>query len=105
MQDTWHRLQQQVCPLCIDGDGHGKCRLPVDEECALHVHAEEIVRVIRNGAGRQANETAVRERVCVACGLRDADGSCWKRNRLECAFDRFLTVIVEIMEGQTAGSA
>mgnify|MGYP001583424630 FL=1 len=105
MHSTWHDVQQHVCPTCIDGDGHGGCRLPVDEDCALRTHFSIVRAAMQSAAGDPRRPDIVRGAVCTACGLRDEHGMCWRRNRLECAFDRFLPEIIEFMEGHPAPTA
>ena len=105
MHSTWLEVQRHVCPTCIDGDGRGGCRLPVDEDCALRAHFRIIQESVRSRTGNPPLPDAVREAVCVACGARDEHGACWRSNRLECAFDRFLPEILDNMEGHPARSA
>ncbi len=105
MQGTMSRWQLRFCTICIDGDGHGSCRLPVDDECALRSHSDMIEQELLGSGGAAERVGQLRERVCSACGRRDPDGTCWKSNRLECAFDRFLPVMMETQAGHPAGSA
>jgi hypothetical protein len=55
--------------------------------------------------GRPNRVESVREAVCSACGMRDTAGTCWRANRLECAFDRMLPAIIEHIEAQLARPA
>ena len=105
MHSTWHEVQRHVCPTCIDGDGHGACRLPVDEGCALRTHFSVVRDAMRTCAGDPRLPDIVREAVCAACGESDEHGMCWRRNRLECAFDRSLPEIIDTMEGHPARTA
>jgi hypothetical protein len=45
---------------------------------------------------------AVRSAVCAQCEDQDDQHNCWKRNRLECALDRYMPLIVEIVEHRSA---
>ncbi len=105
MQETMSRWQLRFCTICIDGDGHGHCRLPVDDECALCAHATMIEQMLDRSVGRTVTVVELREQVCSACGRRESDGTCWKSNRLECAFDRFLPALMEKQEGHPAAPA
>jgi len=99
---TWEDVQQKVCRKCIDGDGRGDCRLPVDEECALKANAPLIFESIRavDSPDYNAYVQALRTAVCSACVHQDRNGDCWKRNRLDCALDRYYPLIVEVVEHQ-----
>lgn len=99
MDQLWQAMQRQVCSTCIDGDPHGRCHLPVDESCALRDHLAVARDAVAAFEGRPDRPERVREAVCRACGTQDADGSCWRANRLECAFDRMLPAIVDHLEG------
>lgn len=105
MQMTTGRWHERFCSVCIDGDGHGQCLLPVDDECALRTHADMIEQALHGSGDSSMLAGELRDRVCSACGRRESDGSCWKRNRLECAFDRFLPAIMSSQVGHPAGSA
>jgi hypothetical protein len=95
-------MQQQVCTTCIDGDAHGRCHLPVDESCALRDHLTVAFEAVMAFEGRPDRPEKVRESVCRVCGIRDAEGTCWKANRLECAFDRILPAIIDHLEARQA---
>lgn len=105
MDQLWQEMRRQVCTTCIDGDPHGRCHLPVDEPCALRDHLAVVHDAVAATEGRLDRAGSVREAVCRVCGMRDADGTCWRANRLECAFDRMLPAIIEHMEAQLARPA
>ncbi|MCU0452957.1 MAG: hypothetical protein MUE68_04810 [Bacteroidetes bacterium] len=105
MEQLWHEMQRQVCTTCIDGDPHGRCHLPVDESCALRDHLAVAHHAVVAFDGLPDQREHVREEVCRVCGTRDADGTCWRANRLECAFDRVLPAIVEHLKDLQARPA
>ena len=98
----WEEVQQSVCRKCIDGDGRGNCRLPVDDTCALQANFSEIVRIVSTVSAPDypAYEQVLRQSICAPCMHQDSDGNCWKRNRLDCALDRYYPLVVEIVERQ-----
>jgi hypothetical protein len=102
MLATWEDVQQKVCRKCIDGDGQGNCRLPVDEDCALQANFSLIVSTIQSvqASDYDSHVTALRAAVCTSCIHEDAKGNCWKRNRLDCALDRYYPLVVDIIEYQ-----
>lgn len=102
MLATWEDVQQKICRKCIDGDGRGNCRLPVDEDCALQANFPLIVETVAKVQSPEFDGYigALRATVCTACIHQDAQGNCWKRNRLDCALDRYYPLVVEIVEHQ-----
>jgi hypothetical protein len=100
MDQLWQAMQRQVCTTCIDGDAHGRCHLPVDEGCALRDHLSVVDEAVRRSRGTGDRLEVVRDAVCQVCGTRGSDGTCWRANRLECAFDRMLPAIIEHLEAR-----
>lgn len=105
MDQLWLEMRRQVCTTCIDGDLHGRCHLPVDEPCALHDHLAIAFDAVASSEQHTDRLEHVREAVCRVCGTRDAEGTCWRANRLECAFDRMLPAIIEHLEARQARPA
>jgi hypothetical protein len=100
MEKYWDKVRERVCRKCIDGDGKGNCRLPVGETCALHVFFPEIVETIEGARGTSYDDyvVALRQNICKNCEHQLTDGSCFKRNALECALDRYYPLLVTIIE-------
>jgi hypothetical protein len=100
LQQYWEVIQRKICPRCLDGDGGGACRLPVDEECALKSLLPEIVATVTNvqAASLESYVTTLRQNVCSLCKHQASDSSCRKRHELECALDRYYPLVVEIIE-------
>ncbi len=100
MDQHWDLMKQRVCRKCIDGDGKGGCRLPVDESCALDKFFPEIVETVSGvqSSSYQDYVTALRANVCKSCGHQYATGVCRKRDTLECALDRYFPVVIEVIE-------
>ena len=100
LQQYWDVIQSKICPRCVDGDGEGNCRLPVDEECALKSFLPQIVMTVANvkSDSIDAYVAALRRHVCILCEHQQANMACKKRNDLECALDRYYPLVVEIIE-------
>jgi len=102
MLARWEEVQKKICRKCIDGDGRGNCRLPVDEECALKSNFPLIVQTVSavNATDYEEYVQVLRKTVCTSCSHQDREGNCWKRNRLDCALDRYYPLVIEIVEHQ-----
>ncbi len=102
MLAKWEDVQQKVCRKCIDGDGRGNCRLPVDDECPLQKNFPLVVETIEHTHASHGDEyvQALRTVVCSRCRHQDGKGNCWKRNRLDCALDRYYPLVIEIVKHQ-----
>src|SRR3972149_2498706 len=100
----WELLHARICHRCIDGDGKGNCRLPATEQCALKVFLPEIITTITKmqSGSYHAYVNALRNQVCSQCDAQRADGTCSKRETLECALDRYYPLIVEVIESVRA---
>jgi hypothetical protein len=100
METYWAEIQKKICPKCIDGDRKGNCMLPANETCPLKIHFHEIVTTIANtkSDAYSAYVNSLRRNVCILCEHEHADGTCWKRNELECALDRYFPLVISIIE-------
>ena len=100
----WELLQARICHRCLDGDGKGNCRLPAGEECALKVFLPEIVGTITRmkSGSYHAYVNALRNQVCAHCDGQREDGTCSKRETLECALDRYYPLVIEVIESVRA---
>jgi hypothetical protein len=100
MDQTWESIRQKVCRKCVDGDGKGGCRLPIDDSCGLDTFFPEVVQVVSNvhSDSYQDYVNALRANICATCEHQFANGDCKKRDALECALDRYFPVIIEVIE-------
>lgn len=100
LQRYWQVIQKKVCPRCLDGDGHGACRLPVGEECALKSFLPQVVMTVADIKSNsiETHIDALRRQVCTLCEHQSPDMVCSKRSHLECALDRYYPLVVEIIE-------
>lgn len=100
MEQHWDLIRQKLCRKCIDGDGKGGCRLPVDDTCALETLFPEIVQTVTNVQSNsyQAYVDALRTNICSQCRQQFANGVCRKRDSLECALDRYFPIVIDVIE-------
>jgi hypothetical protein len=100
MDQYWDAMRQKVCRKCLDGDGKGGCRLPIDDSCGLDIFLPEIVQTvssIRSGSYQDYID-ALRTNVCAHCQHQYAGGICKKRDTLECALDRYYPIVIDVIE-------
>lgn len=100
MDQSWDAMRMKVCRKCIDGDGKGNCRLPVDETCALEAFFPELIETVSKVKSSSYGDyvQALRENVCAHCQHQLPNGKCNKRETLECALDRYYPMIIEVIE-------
>jgi len=96
----WQAVMDKVCTKCIDGDGTGNCRLPVDQECALKEHFPAVVNAVLASSGGNIDPyvQSLRSGVCSSCENQTAGGNCLLRIQLDCGLDRYLPMVVEAIE-------
>jgi hypothetical protein len=96
----WQEIQRKICPRCLDGDGHGECRLPVGDECALKSFLPQIVITVANARSEsiEGYVNLLRRNVCILCDHQNPDMTCKRRNDLECAIDRYYPLVIQIIE-------
>ena len=100
----WESVRMTVCRKCIDGDNNGNCRLPGNEQCMLQIHFPSILEMLSDMKSHSMEPyvEALRTTVCNQCAYRSPDGSCQKRERLECALDRYYPLVIEVIESVRA---
>ncbi|GJQ21073.1 MAG: hypothetical protein HBSIN02_14280 [Bacteroidia bacterium] len=96
MNPAWESIRISICRRCIDGDNSGACRLPEEEFCPLESYFPDVADVIFSGRGKTPAEVQklLRGRVCAQCSA-GSEASCPKRDKLECALERSLPLIIE----------
>jgi hypothetical protein len=45
---------------------------------------------------------SLRRNVCALCDEQKEDGTCRKRDQLECALDRYFPIVIEVVEATNA---
>jgi hypothetical protein len=100
MNNYWESMRARICTKCIDGDGHGNCRLPAGVFCALESFFPELVSTVIGVQAVTYNDyvAALRANVCANCKHQQLNGMCSKRETLECALDRYYPIVIEIID-------
>lgn len=99
-QSYWPSIREKVCTKCVDGDGFGNCRLDPAIECALQKYLPLIVDAV-NRVRSDEMEDYVRELraiTCAQCSQQSVNGYCLLRKEVDCALDRYFTLVVEAIE-------
>ncbi len=96
----WQALREEVCVRCVDGDGHGNCRIDPAIECPMQTHLPEIVELVRKTRSDSMIDyiRELRLIACARCQYQAADGSCNMREEVACALDRYFPLIIETIE-------
>lgn len=100
MNHYWSAIQGRVCQKCIDGDGSGGCRLPLDQSCPVLEFLPQIVQSVTNTRSDRYDDyvDALRKNVCARCKEQAPEGVCLRRNSVECALDRYYGLILQVIE-------
>lgn len=106
MEQYWDLIQARVCRKCLDGDGRGNCLLPATESCALRDSLSEIIRIARetDSGTYEDSVNALRSQICSRCSHQMNDGTCLKRDSLECALDRYYVLVLDVLDEVRAGT-
>ena len=100
LQQYQEAIRLKVCARCIDGDGHGNCRLDPSANCPLLEYLPLIVSAVsRVNSNRVEDYVAeLRGIVCAQCVHESADGTCVRRKEVECALDRYFPLVIQAIE-------
>lgn len=100
MEQYWESMRGTVCRKCIDGDGTGNCRIPSGETCALETFFPEVVSMVVRRDADTFDEylKAIRGDVCAQCENQSPEGTCTKRDVVECALDRYYPLVINVLE-------
>ena len=93
-------LRSRICKVCIEHTAKGKCGLTHEEDCALFLHFPKIVRAISLvDSDRMVDYVdSIRKHVCSECPGQGEDGVCLERSEVRCVLDRYLPLIVDVIE-------
>ncbi len=96
-------VQATVCGVCTARDNEGACGLEDPGSCALFRLFSQVARAIQATHSDDIRDyvQAIREQVCSICRMQDADGHCEIREKVECALDAYLLLIVDAIEEAT----
>ena len=93
-------LRSSICKVCIERTAKGICGLNDDQDCALFLHFPRMVRAISLVDSDQIVDyvDSIRKHVCSECPGQGEDGICLDRSQVRCVLDRYLPLIVDIIE-------
>jgi hypothetical protein len=96
-------VRDQICRVCSDRKLDGSCGLEEPGTCALFQLFPQVARAIQSTHSDDICDyvRAIRDQVCTICKQQAADGSCETRDRVACALDAYLLLIVDAIEEAT----
>lgn len=98
-EEYWGALEAAICRKCVDGAGSGACLISRGT-CALKTHLTQILQVVDSTYSTSIDDYEVRLRsvVCSNCTEQSREGTCVLRDTVECALDRYFSLIVQVIE-------
>jgi hypothetical protein len=96
-------IRATVCRVCTDRNNEGSCGLEDPRNCALFRLFPQVARAIQTTHSDDICDyvKAIREQVCSVCRMQDAEGHCETREKVECALDAYLLLVVDAIEDAT----
>jgi len=100
----WESIRGKIFRSCTHGGGRGGCSLPSGETRALEAFLPEIVEIFSPLRSRslEPHIDLLRGSIRPECGYQPAGGRCMKRERLDCALDRYYPMVLEVLESARA---
>lgn len=105
LQSLERALRRRVCSVCVDRNVDGSCDLNAQHECVLFDRLPQVAKsilLVQNGR-IEDYISAIRENICAQCFHQRLDGSCDKREEVRCALDRYLPLVVDVIEEMREG--
>jgi len=96
-------IRATVCRVCTDRNNDGFCGLEDPGSCALFRLFPQVARAIQTTHSDDIRDyvKAIREQVCSVCRMQDDEGHCETREKVECALDAYLLLVVDAIEEAT----
>jgi hypothetical protein len=96
-------VRDTVCRVCTDRNVDGSCGLEDPGQCALFRLFPQVAQAIQTTHSDDIRDyvKAIRDQVCSICEQRAADGTCKTREKVACALDAYLLLIVDAIEAAT----
>ncbi len=96
-------VRDQICRVCSDRKVDGSCGLEEPETCALFRLFPQVAQAIQSTHSDDIRDyvQAIRQQVCTICEAQAADGACETREKVACALDAYLLLIVDAIEEAT----
>lgn len=99
-------VRKRICSVCSDRTTTGQCGLEEPVHCALFRLFPQVAEAIQGTRSENIQDyiQAIRGKVCSVCEEQAPDGSCETRNRVQCALDAYLILVVDAIEEATGRS-
>ena len=90
-------IRATVCRVCTDRNNDGSCGLEDPRSCALFRLFPQVAHAIQTTRSGDIRDyvKAIREHVCSVCRMQDAEGHCETREKVACALDAYLLLVVD----------
>ncbi|MBS1902943.1 MAG: hypothetical protein JSS75_04500 [Bacteroidetes bacterium] len=94
-------MRERVCLHCIDSDQYGNCRIGGNKECTIASNFETIVNIIQQTNSERLEDYvgAVRRNICRECEYGSI-ANCNERDTVECQLDRYLPLVIDVVDQQ-----
>src|SRR4051812_29270653 len=89
-------VRNRVCHVCTERTVDGGCGLEKPSSCALFQLFPQVAHAIQSvpSDGIHVYIEAIRRNVCTVCAAQDAEESCETRQKVRCAVDAYLLLVV-----------
>ena len=96
-------VRKRICSVCTERTVQGQCGLEDPGDCAMFRLFPQVAQAIQSVSSNDISDyiTAIRARVCSTCHDQQSDGSCESRQRVLCALDAYLLLVVDAIEEAT----
>ncbi len=93
-------VRKKVCERCVDARSDGQCGLREPLQCGINRYMDRIVHAVQSVHSDKLADylPALRSEVCSHCDNQSVEGICEFRNKVSCGLDRFLELVVEVVE-------
>jgi hypothetical protein len=96
-------VRNRICKVCTERTVDGECGMEQPSHCALFQLFPQVAQAIQSVKSNDICQyiDAIRQNVCSVCADHAADGSCETRQRVQCALDAYLLLVVDAIEEAT----
>jgi len=95
------RLEETVCPLCVNFALDGTCTLEAFDECPITAYQDRVVEMIQKMGHRPWMEDYFQrmyKNICPLCRDKSTGGVCVPREEGDCALFSYLPAVVKTVE-------
>ena len=100
-EDLRSRLEEMICPLCVNHALDGSCTLEAFNECPITAYQDRVVVMIQQMGHSPWMEDYFQKMykdICPLCRDKSAGGVCVPREEGDCALFSYLPAIVKTVE-------